>query len=259
MESITFCLINILDNFFHNVNTFFLHGIILLGDIMKNIKIKFTLSLIFLINSIIIATFYVEHLALLEKILIPFFFIYFMIDSLFVLFPIFINGTNSSKLLNKFYNETNNYNKELLNPKIKQQNRKSLLIFLLYFGILSIIGILYINVDIFEIQYLYIIFFLVNFGDYFSILIWCPFNSIILKNTCCTRCRIKNWDRLMKFYILIFIPSIYTLILFFLGIVIFIAWEYNHYKHPERFYSLSNSTLSCKQCSSIEMCKKNKE
>lgn len=215
---------------------------------MKKNKIKFILSLLFLINSIIIALFYSEHIDFLERILIPLFFIYFIFDSLSVLFPVFNNELYSGKYLNKFYNETNNYNKELLTGYIKQQNRRSLIIFSIYFGILSIIGVFYIKFDFFKIQYLYIIFFLINFGDYFSILVWCPFKSLILHNTCCNRCRITNWDRLMKFYILLFIPSIYSISLVLLGLVIFLIWEYTHFKHPERFYSISNNTLSCFQC-----------
>ena len=226
---------------------------------MKKIKIKFILSLIFLINSIIIAIFFSESIGFLEKILVPLFFIYFILDSLSVLFPVFSNEIYSSKHLDKFYNETNAFNKELLAIYIKQQNRRSLLVFIIYFGILSIIGVFYIKLEFFEIQYLYLIFFLINFADYFSILIWCPFKSLILKISCCNRCRITNWDRLMKFYILLFIPSIYSISLVLLGLTIFLIWEYNHFKHPERFYSISNNTLSCKQCSSKINCNKNKE
>ena len=226
---------------------------------MKKIKIKFIISLIFLINSIIVAVFYSQHIDFLERILIPLFFIYFVFDSLSVLFPAFSNDVYSGKHLYKFYNETNNYNEKLLASFKKQQNTRALIIFVLYFGILSIIGVFYIKFDFFKIQYLYIIFFLINFGDYFSILVWCPFKSLILHNTCCNRCRITNWDRLMKFYILLFIPSFYSISLVLLGLVIFLLWEYTHFKHPERFYSLSNRTLSCVECSSKIVCKKNKE
>ena len=226
---------------------------------MKKVKIKFTLSLIFLINSIIIVFFYNEDIDILEKILIPIFFIYFLIDSFIVLFPVFNTSLYSGKHLHKFYNETINFNKELLTTNVKQQNRKSLFIFVVYFGILTIIGVLYRRIDLFKIEYLYIIFFMINFADYFAIQVWCPFKSIILKNTCCNRCRITNWDRLMKFYILLFIPSFYSITLVLLGIIIFIIWEYSHYKHPERFYSLSNKSLSCKTCPSEIGCQKNKE
>ncbi len=226
---------------------------------MKKVKIKFTLSLIFLINSIIIVFFYGEHIGVLEKILIPILFIYFVIDSFIVLFPVLNNSLYFGKHLNKFYNETINYNKELLRSNIETQNGKSMLIFIGYFGVLTIVGILYKRYYVFKIEYLYIIFFTINFADYFSILIWCPFKSLILKNSCCNRCRITNWDRLMKFYILLFIPSIYTITLVLLGIIIFITWEYNHYKHPERFYSLSNKSLSCNICPCEIGCQKNKE
>lgn len=225
---------------------------------MKKVKIKFTLSLIFLICSIIIAFFYSEYIETLEKILIPIFFVYFIIDSFTVLFPSLNFTITHGKLLNKFYIETTNNDKALFNLNIRHQNRRSLYIFLIYFGSLTIIGILYTRFEVFKIEYLYILFFFINFADYFSIIIWCPFKSLILKNICCNRCRIANWDRLMKFYILLFIPSFYSITLVLLGITIFIIWEYSHYKHPERFYSLSNKSLSCKGCLD-STCKKNKE
>ena len=222
---------------------------------MKKIKIKFYLSLIFLITTIFIVLYFNDYLHQIGKYFIPFFFICFLIDTLTVLFPLFNTSVSSGKHLNKFYIKTNNYNNELLLRQIKLQNRKSLLIFVLYFSILTIIGLSYAFIDQFKTEYLYIIFLAINLGDYFCILIWCPFKSLILKNTCCTRCRISNWDRLMKFYILIFIPNIYTITLVILGITIFITWEYKHYIHPERFYSLSNDSLSCKECSDT-ICKK---
>lgn len=226
---------------------------------MKKNKIKFYLSLLFLISSIIIVFFFKEYIEIIEKILIPLFFLYFVLDSLNVLFPVFNKSLYSGKHLNKFYIENKNYNTIQLSKKIRVQNLRSLLIFFIYFLGLTILGLLYIKYEFFKPEYIYIIFFAINFGDYFCILIWCPFRSLILHNKCCNTCRITNWDRLMKFYILIFIPDFYSITLVILGVIIFISWEYEHYNNPERFYSISNKALSCKMCDNVFKCKKNKE
>ena len=45
--------------------------------------------------------------------------------------------------------------------------------------------------------------------DLICVLIWCPFR-LIMKNRCCTTCRIFNWDHLMMFSPLIFLDGFFT-------------------------------------------------
>lgn len=93
-----------------------------------------------------------------------------------------------------------------------------------------------------------------DFCVYFAIFFWCPFHKILLKPHCCMDCRIFNWDSFFSFSFLVFIPSIYTYILFSLGLISMIVWEINYKKQPERFYKMSNESLSCKNCD-MEHCK----
>lgn len=93
-----------------------------------------------------------------------------------------------------------------------------------------------------------------DFCVYFEIFFWCPFHKILLKPHCCMDCRIFNWDSFFSFSFLIFIPSIYTYILFILGLTSMIVWEINYKKQPERFYKMSNASLSCEYCD-MEHCK----
>ena len=74
------------------------------------------------------------------------------------------------------------------------------------------------------------------------------------KNNCCKNCGINSWDYLIFASALIFAPKLSTiatvinyLILGF-ATVVFVIWEYNYKKHPERFYSETNKTLKCKNC-----------
>ena len=225
---------------------------------MNKNRLKFIVAIVFLIITILFAFFFNDNISIFNSFVIPIIFVYFICDSLSILIPILSKYIPSSKHLKRNYVGHIGYNKKNLDKIKRKNNLLAFLIFILYFGSLSIIGVIYINYDIFEEIHIYLIFLLLNVGDYICILFWCPFKSIILKNKCCNTCRITNWDRLMKFYILIFIPNIYTLTLVSLGVLIFIIWEYVHQISPERFYSISNSALSCKSCND-SLCKKKKE
>ena len=84
--------------------------------------------------------------------------------------------------------------------------------------------------------------------DLICVLFWCPFRVWIMKNRCCTTCRIFNWDHFMMFTPFLFIPGVYTWSLAGLATVIYIVWEIKLYTHPERFTDACNQTLKCKNC-----------
>lgn len=224
---------------------------------MEKIKFKFALSIAFFVSTTIIVFFFEENAYKLEYIFLPVFFTYFFIDSLTVIFPYFNDSIFSGKLFVKFFKEIPHHSIERVKSLREKDNRIALLIFFIYFGMLTIIGVLYLNIDSFTRLHMYVLFLAINIADYFCILIWCPFRSIFLKNKCCNTCRISNWDRLMKFYILFFIPNIYTITLAIIGVLVFLIWEYTHYTNPERFYTVSNKTLTCAECNDV-LCKKKK-
>ena len=224
---------------------------------MEKIKFKFALSIAFFTATSIIVFFFEEIAYELEHIFLPVFFTYFLIDSLTVIIPYFNDSIFSGKLFVKLFKEIPTHSIDRLKSLKEKNNRIALLIFVLYFGGLTIIGVLYLNIEAISRLYIYVLFLALNVADYFCILIWCPFRSIFLKNKCCNTCRISNWDRIMKFYILFFIPNIYTLSLAVTGVIVFIIWEYSHFSNPERFYTISNKTLLCAECNDI-LCKKKK-
>ncbi|MBQ6906293.1 MAG: hypothetical protein IJN75_04655 [Clostridia bacterium] len=84
--------------------------------------------------------------------------------------------------------------------------------------------------------------------DMICILFFCPFQTWIMKNKCCTVCRIYNWDFPMMFTPLVFIPSLYTWSLLFLSLVLLVRWELSVHFHPERFSEKTNACLNCKNC-----------
>lgn len=83
--------------------------------------------------------------------------------------------------------------------------------------------------------------------DLICVLIWCPFR-LIMKNRCCTTCRIFNWDHLMMFSPLAFVPGFYTYSLLGLSVIVWLLWELCVVLYPERFWENSNMALRCSEC-----------
>ncbi len=84
--------------------------------------------------------------------------------------------------------------------------------------------------------------------DLICVLFWCPFRVWMMKNRCCTTCRIFNWDHFMMFTPFLFVPGVYSWSLAIPAVVIYVIWEIQIYTHPERFTDACNDTLKCKNC-----------
>lgn len=215
---------------------------------MKKTKIKFNLSLIFLLIMLIITIYFRSLAPVLESYLVPVLFVYFILDFLEILNPKWNKTVSSSKMDKRTYVVQTSYKKEILKKSIKTANLQALLIFTLYAIGVIIVGLLFNYTIWFDKYMLYLTFFAINLGDYICILYWCPFSSIFMNNKCCNQCRISNWDRFMKVSVLLFIPNFYTITLNIIALYIFIHWEYNHYRYPKRFYPISNKALTCGNC-----------
>ena len=85
-------------------------------------------------------------------------------------------------------------------------------------------------------------------SDIICILYWCPFQTLVMKNTCCAQCRIYNWDYAMMFTPLVFIGGFWALSLFLCGFAILLKWEFDYYRYPHRFAEETNEYLSCDGC-----------
>ena len=84
--------------------------------------------------------------------------------------------------------------------------------------------------------------------DLICVVVWCPFRTFLMKNRCCTTCRIFNWDHMMMFVPLLFIPGFYGWTLAGLAAVVTAVWEIQWRRHPERFWEGSNLALRCANC-----------
>lgn len=113
-------------------------------------------------------------------------------------------------------------------------------------------------------------------SDMICILFFCPFQTWMMKNRCCSVCRIYNWDFLMMStpflplmspYVFNVVPNSpffdgtgwqmvpgyflfvgFTSILFLVSLVLFIRWEITYKKHPERFSDKTNMSIRCVNC-----------
>lgn len=75
-------------------------------------------------------------------------------------------------------------------------------VFLIWCALIAMIGVFYYSGILSKIA-LFMISVLFYVCDLICVLIWCPFR-LIMKNRCCTTCRIFNWDHLMMFSPLIY-------------------------------------------------------
>lgn len=133
--------------------------------------------------------------------------------------------------------------------EIKKQNRQALKIAVIWIIFLTFEG-LFIHFNIVDQRFIILGGIILRIADRMFVLIWCPFGAI-MKNKCCTTCRIYGWDQLMLNSPLLFYPSIYTYTLLILSSIPFIEWEMSVKKHPERFSQISNAAIRCPNCCEV--------
>lgn len=119
-------------------------------------------------------------------------------------------------------------------------------VFILWFAVTLSIGVLYFY-DVLKAEHLFLITVFFYVCDLICVLIWCPFR-LIMKNRCCTTCRIFNWDHLMMFTPMLFINSLYSISLLLLAFVVWVVWELCVMLYPERFWENTNASLQCSNC-----------
>ena len=116
-----------------------------------------------------------------------------------------------------------------------------------WFALNGVIGIFYF-VGFIDRGILVLIAIAFSVCDIICILFFCPFQTWIMKNRCCSTCRIYNWDFAMMFTPLVFIPSWYTYSLVGMSLLLLLRWEITYKIHPERFLASKNKCLDCSRC-----------
>ncbi|MBQ8605651.1 MAG: hypothetical protein IJ408_02850 [Clostridia bacterium] len=171
-----------------------------------------------------------------------------VIDMLFQLIPAksFIS-IGSQKHFKQFFRPLKEkINKKALKEYIVTTTKSAYLVFILWvvlvggIGILTHLGILNNNIS-FMISTAFYVF------DLICVVIWCPFR-IMINTRCCTTCRIFNWDHMMMFTPMSFIPGFFSASLIGIAAVVFIVWELCVLLYPERFWENTNESLRCINC-----------
>ena len=119
-------------------------------------------------------------------------------------------------------------------------------VFIIWTLLIVVLGVLY-YFGIIDKIWLFMISVFFYVCDLICVLIWCPFR-LIMKNKCCTTCRIFNWDHLMMFSPLIFVGGFFSISLVIMAILAWIVWELCVLLYPERFCEMTNAALKCANC-----------
>lgn len=171
-----------------------------------------------------------------------------VMDMILQIFPIKNKVPLGSQKLfaNRFRPIREKINYEALKSYIVATTKAAYKVFLLWCALIAAIGVLYCTGVIDKITlFMVSVFFYVC--DLICVLIWCPFR-LIMKNRCCTTCRIFNWDHLMMFSPLIFMGGFFAVSLVLMSIAAWLVWELCVMMYPERFWDHSNAALQCAQC-----------
>ncbi|MBQ6826349.1 MAG: hypothetical protein IJP34_06810 [Clostridia bacterium] len=130
-------------------------------------------------------------------------------------------------------------------------------VFLIWMPAILVLGVLK-YFKILETEHLFLISVAFYVGDLICVLIWCPFR-FIMKNRCCTTCRIYNWDHIMMFSPMLFVNSFFSVSLIVLAFIVWVLWELCVMMFPERFWEKTNASLKCSECTDklcTQFCKK---
>jgi len=171
-----------------------------------------------------------------------------VIDMLAQLFPISRHiSIGSLKLFRQHFRPIREkLSRKALKAHIAAAGKSAFKVLVLWSLLIAAIGALHLS-GLLAHVHLFLITVVFYVCDLICVLIWCPFR-LLMRNRCCTTCRIFNWDHLMMFSPLIFVPGFYCRSLLLLSIAVFIVWELCILIYPERFFEQTNAALQCANC-----------
>ena len=182
-----------------------------------------------------------------------------MFDMILQIIPIKNSvALGSQKLfLKRFQPSHKKIDVEELKKYIKDSTVSAYKVLIIWALLITVIGILF-NLNIINEIWLFMISVFFYVCDLICVLIWCPFR-VLMKNKCCTTCRIFNWDHLMMFSPLIFVGGFFSISLVVISFLSWGVWELCVLFYPERFYEITNISLNCAKCTDklcTQYCKK---
>ena len=170
-----------------------------MSKIRKKYFIKLFGRILILILSIILAIYFPNNFTILNKnnfftqlSLFHILWLIWIIDIILQIIPIKNNlALGSKKLFSNYFIPTKTkVNYKALKKYIKTTTKSAYKVFIIWGLLIICIGLLYYN-NILNKNALLLISIFFYVCDLICVLIWCPF-SLIMKNKCCTTCRIFN-------------------------------------------------------------------
>ena len=182
-----------------------------------------------------------------------------MIDMICQLFPVQKKiALGSHKLFKvRFRPADEKINFHALRNYIISTTKAAYKVFILWGAMLVVLGVLH-RIGVLSDAALFMVSAAFYVCDLICVLIWCPFR-LMMKNRCCTTCRIFNWDHMMMITPMMFIGSFYSRSLLFMALLVWLIWELCVMMYPERFWEMSNTALQCSECTDklcIQYCQK---
>ena len=168
--------------------------------------------------------------------------VFFIVEMFFRFFPSKLESMGCQKQFARNYKSVG----ETCVPE-NQSWQTTALVTAVWLALNAVIGVLYYT-GIIDRGILIIIAIGYSVCDIICILFFCPFQTWIMKNRCCTTCRIYNWDFAMMFTPLAFMASWYTYSLLGCALALLLRWEITYRMHPERFSTTTNRCLDCSHC-----------
>lgn len=158
-----------------------------------------------------------------------------------------VMALGSQKQFGCWYRPAAGWREEELAAYIRRSDRGANKVLVSWVVVTIILGVLR-STEVFGPEELLLtsVFFYVC--DLICVVVWCPFCTFLMKNRCCTTCRIFNWDHMMMFVPFLFVPGFYGWTLLGLAVVVVAVWEVLWRRHPERFWEGSNQALRCANC-----------
>ena len=184
--------------------------------------------------------------------------IIWMLDMLSQLYPAKNIALGSHKVFKlRFKPVLERINKDALKKYIVTTTQAAYKVMLLWIALIAVLGLMK-HWSILSDAHLFLISVLFYVCDLICVLVWCPFR-LIMKNKCCTTCRIFNWDHMMMFTPMLFVKGFFSISLLVVAFIIWLIWELCVLLYPERFWEKSNAALKCSECTDklcIQYCQK---
>lgn len=168
--------------------------------------------------------------------------IIFVVEMFLRFFPSKLESIGCQKQFRRNYQPTGK-----TDVPVNQSWQTTALVALLWIALNAVIGGLYFA-GLIDRGFLILICLAFSVCDIICILFFCPFQTWVMKNRCCTTCRIYNWDFAMMFTPLVFIPGVYTYSLLGFALLLLLRWEVTYRLFPERFSAATNKCLHCRNC-----------